>query len=132
MAKVPRRALRAALQHCSGDDSGTDPGGHLNEHQIGGVRPVAAQLAEGHDVDVVVHEYRHVEAALHQPWHVETVPTGHDRRVDGAARLVFHGPGQPDADCCELGSAPLGLKQQGADRFDQPAQHRLRPIRDGQ
>ena len=60
-------------------------------------------LAEGHDVDVVVDQHRHVVVALDVAGHVVPVPAGHDRRVDRTAGGVLDGAGQADADRGQLG-----------------------------
>ena len=68
-----------------------DAGGDLDEDQVVHVGQVGVLLAEGHDVDVVVDQHRHVGEVLAEPvGDREPVPPGHDRRVD---RLAGRGYG---------------------------------------
>ena len=74
--------------------------------------PRQLALAERHDVHVVVDEHRHVEGAAEPAGHVEAVPAGHDRRVDGAAAAVLDRAGQPDADREQVGGVAAELVEQ--------------------
>jgi hypothetical protein len=73
---------------------------------------VGLPLAEGHDVDVVVDQHRHVVGALHVTGHVVPVPAGHDRRVHRTAGGVLHRARQADADGGQLGDVASVAAQQ--------------------
>src|SRR5690606_18670186 len=102
VADVARNALGAALEASAGNDSGTDTGCDLDEHEVLGVGPRDRALAEGHNVDVVVDEHGNVPVLLHPAGNVEAVPAGHDGRVDGPTGAVLHGAGQSDSDADEV------------------------------
>ena len=130
MADVAGDALGAALQQPAGDDAGTDAGGHLDEHEVLAVRPGEGALAEGHDVDVVVDEDRHLEVLLHPAGHVEAIPAGHDRRVHRAPGRVLDGAGNADADRDEVVVRAPQLVEQVSGRGHHPAEHGLGAARD--
>src|SRR5699024_9361606 len=77
VAKVAGRALGTALQDTSADDARTDAGGHLHEDQVVDVRVGLGALAQGHDVDVIVHEDRSGQHPTDEAGDVEAVPPRH-------------------------------------------------------
>src|SRR5690606_778568 len=109
----------------SGDDAAADTGGGLDEQQVLRVGPGGEVLAEGHDVDVVVHQHRHGDAAADVLGDVEAVPAGHDRRVDRASGGVLDRAGEADADAQEVGLGPPRLVEELASSLDHPVQDGL-------
>ncbi len=122
-------ALRP-LQQTARDDAGADARGHLDEHEVLDVRPGDRALAERHDVHVVVDEHGHLEVLLHPTRHVETVPSGHDRRVHRPARGVLDRARHADADRHELVPIAPEVRDEREARVDHPAEHGLGPLRD--
>ena len=86
MAEIAGRALRAAIEPAVGDDAGADAGGDLDEQQMPDVPPALVELAQRHQIDVVVDEHRCVDVLVHEGRNVEAVPARHDRRVPRPSR----------------------------------------------
>src|SRR5690606_38345016 len=94
------------------------------------LRPGERALAEGHDVDVVVEEYRNLQVLLNPAGNVEPVPAGHDRGVDRLPAGVMHGTGKPDADGDEIPMVTVDGGKQLPARLNHPAEHPFRAISD--
>ena len=130
VAEVPGRAVGAALELAAADDAGADSRGDLDEEEVVVFRPVGGLLAQGHDVDVVVHQHRDRQRALDVPDDVEPVPAGHDRRLHRHPGGMLHRAGQADADAGEVLRAAAGLAEQRGPFRHHPVQHGLRAVGD--
>lgn len=130
VSDVAGDALGAALQEAARDDARADAGRDLHEHEVFDLRPGECSLAEGHDVHVVVDEHGHLEVLLHPAGHVEAIPAGHDRRVDGAPGGVLDRTGHADADGDEILPVATEPFDEGEPRVDEPAEHGLGAQRD--
>ncbi len=84
-------------------------------------------LANGHDVDVVVHHHpRRWEAALHERLDGEPFPQGHERGGNEHARSELHRPGHADADSHHLGGIAAAPRQQVGDQLGHAPQELIR------
>lgn len=86
------------------------------------------QLAEGHQVHVVVDEHRAAELLADRVPHREPVPARHDRRDDRHAVAEADRPGHPDARPVHLGDQ--ALVAQLAEQVQRPLQHHGRALPD--
>src|SRR5699024_9424633 len=120
VTEVPGRALFPTAKFAVNDQAGADAGGDLDEDEVLDVRPMRMMLAQRHDIHIVVNEDRSRESALEIAWHVETVPSGHDRRADRATDVVLDGPGQADAHADDVLQRPSVLLEHRQERIRHP------------
>ena len=98
---VAGAAVRAPVDLAVEVDAAADAGADLHEEQVvGRVGDPAVPLADGHDVDVVVHHDRAAVLAGEQLAHRVAVPARHDRRRDRHAVAEADRAGHADAEPC--------------------------------
>lgn len=128
---VAGAALGAAVQPSARDQAGADARADLEIDQVLlGAAQAGSQLAEGHEVDLVVHPDRRVIAGAEPAADVIAVPAGHDRRRDRAARRELDRPGDADADPPDGGATVRQGRDEPVEELLDPAKDRFRPRRD--
>ncbi len=106
---VARAAGHPVVDLAADHDAAPDAGPDLHEEEVvDGPGEPGVQLAERHDVHVVVHQHGAAELLAHRLPHRVAVPAGHDRGRDRYARGEAHRPGQADAGAVDLGGDAPG------------------------
>jgi hypothetical protein len=117
VAYVARSTLCSSVDPTTDDLSTTDSGARFDVEEMLLVRPVAAVLGQGEEVDVVVDQDRDVEDLSDVATDVEPVPTRHDRPADDPAGQKVDRGRQAESDADEPAGPWLGVGHQLLDRL---------------
>jgi hypothetical protein len=98
VADVAGRAVGAAVHLAVADDAAADAGADLDDEEVGQRTLQPPQLAQRHQVDVVVDEHRRGVVLAQVVADREAVPGRHQRRVHELADGEVDRPGHADAD----------------------------------
>ena len=129
--QVPGGALRAALQLARGNDAGADPGGHLDQHQVGDVGPGRARSPSAMMFTSLSTSTGTLKRAA------PSAGTSHRSQPGMIGGLI----GRPVSSAPPARAAPMpmraqvrrpsaGFFQQPGHRVTEPAQHAVRAARD--
>ncbi|MCY1227219.1 hypothetical protein D9M72_394810 [compost metagenome] len=123
VAHVAGRAGRAAVHLAVADDAAADARADLDHKEVRERAPQPPQLAERHQVDVVVDEHGRRVVFAQVVADREAVPGRHERRVHELADLEVDGAGHADADAQHVPWALSAAGQQFAHEHAHTGQH---------
>ena len=128
VADVAGGAGRAAIHLAMADDAAADAGADLDDQEVRQRTLQAPELAQRHQVDVVVDEDRRGIVLPQQVADREAVPGRHQGRVHQLAALEIDRTGDADADADHRSRIDPQPGQQVAQQHAHARQHHARPL----
>ncbi len=128
VAHIARRAIGAPVHLPVAHNAAANARAHFNHQEVGQIALQPVHLAQRHQVHVVVHKHRRGKRLAQVVADRETVPVGHQRRVDELPAFKIHRPRHAHANGNHLVGRQPAARQQLAHQPPHPRQDHARPL----